>query len=56
MAGLDLDIAGALSVARELGAPSWVAAELLSALRAGMAAGIVSRRDPQESPVGESLK
>ena len=31
VAGLDVDVAGALSVARELGVPSWVAAELLSA-------------------------
>jgi hypothetical protein len=45
MAGLTLDTAGALAAARELGAVGWAAAELLLALRAGMAAGSVAQQD-----------
>ena len=52
---LDADVIGVGS-SRDPAAPSWVAAELLSALRAGMAAGVASGREPQERPVGESLK
>jgi hypothetical protein len=39
MAGLTLDTAGALAVARDLGAAGWAAAELLLAVRQGMAEG-----------------
>jgi hypothetical protein len=46
MAGLDLDMAGALAAAREMGASGWAAAELLTALRLGMAAGAAARRTP----------
>jgi hypothetical protein len=47
MAGLTLDTAGALAAARELGtgatgAASWAAAELLLAIRIGMAEGAAS--------------
>lgn len=44
MAGLDLDMAGALAAAREMGASGWAAADLLTALRLGMAAGAAARR------------
>jgi hypothetical protein len=39
MSGLTLDMTAALSVARELGAAGWAAADLLLAIRTGMAAG-----------------
>ncbi|HEV7266144.1 MAG TPA: hypothetical protein VGN83_14675 [Falsiroseomonas sp.] len=45
MAGLTLDTAGALATARELGAAGWAAAELLLAIRAGMAEGAAARRE-----------
>ena len=45
MAGLTLDTAGALAAARELGAGGWSAAELLLAIRIGMAEGSATRRD-----------
>lgn len=44
MAGLTLDTAGALAAARDLGAAGWAAAELLLALRIGMAEGGAERR------------
>jgi hypothetical protein len=44
MAGLTLDTADALAAARELGAGGWAAAELLLALRTGMAEGGTERR------------
>ncbi len=43
MAGLTLDTAGALAASRELGATGWAAAELLLALRLGMAEGAALR-------------
>ena len=43
MAGLTLDTAGALSAARELGATGWMAADLLLAIRIGMAEGGAER-------------
>ena len=43
MAGLTLDTAGALAASRELGATGWAAAELLLALRLGMAEGAAHR-------------
>jgi hypothetical protein len=45
MAGLTLDTAGALAAARELGATGWLAAELLLAIRIGMAEGTAARRE-----------
>ena len=45
MGGLTLDTAGALAAARELGAAGWVAAELLLAIRIGMAEGAAVRRE-----------
>jgi hypothetical protein len=45
MAGLTLDTAGALAAARELGAGGWSAAELLLAIRIGMAEGATARRE-----------
>lgn len=45
MAGLTLDTAGALATARELGAGGWAAAELLLAIRIGMAEGAATRRE-----------
>jgi len=40
MAGLDLDMPAALATAREMGASGWGAAELLLAVRHGIAAGL----------------
>ncbi|MCS6930651.1 MAG: hypothetical protein NZM27_00370 [Acetobacteraceae bacterium] len=45
MAGLTLDTAGALAAAREMGASGWAAAELLLAIRIGMAEGSAARRE-----------
>ncbi|WP_137179275.1 hypothetical protein [Roseomonas sp. AR75] len=44
--GADLDLGGALAVARELGAAGWAAAELLTALRLGLAEGLAARNSP----------
>jgi hypothetical protein len=50
MAGLDLDMPAALATAREMGASGatgaagWVAAELLLAIRMGLAVGSTARR------------
>ena len=50
MAGLDLDMPAALATAREMGATGaagWALAELLLAIRMGLAAGSTARRmDP----------
>jgi len=45
MGGIGLDMAAALAAARDLGAAGWAAAELLLAVRAGMAAGQAARRE-----------
>ena len=45
MAGLTLDTTGALAAARDLGAAGWAAAELLLAIRIGMAEGATARRE-----------
>ena len=45
MAGLTLDTAGALAAARERGAAGWASAELLLAIRIGMAEGSAARRE-----------
>ena len=52
MAGLTLDTAGALAAARDLGATGWAAAELLHAIRIGMAEGAATRRDGEGKPNG----
>jgi hypothetical protein len=44
--GADLDVAGALAMAREMGACGWAAAELLTALRLGLAEGLAARNSP----------
>jgi hypothetical protein len=49
MAGLTLDTAGALAAAREMGAAGWAAAELLLAIRIGMAEGATARREGETS-------
>lgn len=50
MAGLDLDMPAALATAREMGASGWALAELLLAIRMGLAAGSAARRtDPPGS-------
>ncbi len=41
--GADLDLAGALAMAREMGAAGWAAAELLTALQLGLAEGLAAR-------------
>jgi hypothetical protein len=50
MGGATLDMAGALATARELGATGWPAAELLVALRAGMAEGLAARQNASNDP------
>ena len=52
MAGLDLDMPAALTTAREMGASGWAAAELLLAIRIGMAEGSAARRDGEGKPNG----
>ncbi len=52
MTGLSLDTAGALAAARDLGAIGWAAAELLLAIRIGMAEGAAARRDGEGKPNG----
>lgn len=52
MAGLTLDTAGALAAAREMGATGWPAAELLLAIRIGMAEGAAARREGKIKPDG----
>ena len=50
MAGIDLDMPAALATAREMGASGWPAAELLLAMRMGLAVGTAARRtDPPGS-------
>ena len=49
MAGLTLDTACALAVARDLGATGWPTAELLLAIRIGMAEGAAARREGETS-------
>jgi hypothetical protein len=48
MAGLILNMTAALAAARELGATGWAAAELLLALRHGIAAGRAEAAPPPE--------
>ncbi|MFC7543660.1 hypothetical protein ACFQU2_35250 [Siccirubricoccus deserti] len=50
MAGLDLDMPAALATAREMGASGWDAAELLLAMRMGLAAGSAARRTESPDP------
>ena len=50
MAGLDLDMPAALAIAREMGASGWAAAELLLAMRMGLAAGSAARRTDLSGP------
>ena len=50
MAGLDLDMPAALATAREMGASGWAAAELLLAMRMGLAAGSAARRTDPAGP------
>jgi hypothetical protein len=42
---LELDMAGALATAREMGAVGWAAADMIAAVGAGIAAGCATRRD-----------
>jgi hypothetical protein len=50
MAGLDLDMPAALATAREMGASGWAAAELLLAMRMGLAAGSAAGRTDPPGP------
>jgi len=53
MAGLDLDMPAALATVRQMGASGWAAAELLLAMRMGLATGSASRRpDHSTNPGG----
>lgn len=56
MTGLSLDMAAALSAARELGAAGWASAELLLAIRTGMAEGTTLEGGALKRRLGESLK
>jgi hypothetical protein len=47
MAGLTLDTASAIALAREMGANGWAVAVLLAEFRAGLNAGLVSRTSPE---------
>ena len=48
MAGPEMDMGGALALAREAGVSGWTAAELLAELRAGVAEGIAARDAPTD--------
>ncbi len=50
MTGLDLDMPAALATAREMGATGWAVAELLLAMRMGLAAGSAARRTDPPGP------
>jgi hypothetical protein len=50
MASLDLDMPAALATAREMGASGWAAAELLLAMRMGLATGSAARRTDPPGP------
>lgn len=49
MAGVDLDTAGAVALAREMGATGWPAAVLLADFRSGLNAGLASRTAPTDA-------
>ncbi|MBB5691742.1 hypothetical protein FHS88_003903 [Roseomonas alkaliterrae] len=49
MAGMDLDVAGAVALAREMGVSGWAAADLLTALRLGLVAGLAARTAPTDA-------
>ena len=49
MTGLTLDTAGALAASREMGTTGWAAAELLLAIRIGMAEGATTHREGETS-------
>ncbi len=50
MTGLDLDMPAALATARDMGASGWAAAELLLAMRMGLANGTAARRADPPGP------
>ena len=49
MAGVNLDTAGAVALAREMGVSGWAAAVLLADFRAGLNAGLASRSAPADT-------
>lgn len=49
MTGVDLDTAGAVALAREMGATGWAAAVLLTDFRAGLNAGLATRTAPADT-------
>jgi hypothetical protein len=49
MAGVDLDIAGAVALARETGVSGWAAAALLADFRSGLNAGLAARTVPADT-------
>ena len=49
MAGEDLDTAGAVALAREMGAAGWAAAVLLAEFRSGLNAGLAARAAPADT-------
>jgi hypothetical protein len=49
MAGVDVDMAGAVALAREMGVSGWIAAALLADFRAGLSAGLASRNAPADT-------
>ena len=50
MTCVDLDMPAALATAREMGASGWAAAELLLAVRMGLADGSAARRTDHPGP------
>ena len=52
MAGIDLDMPAAIATAREMGAAGWGAAELLLAVRVGIASASAARRAEQPTDAG----
>jgi hypothetical protein len=49
MAGVDVDMAGAVALAREMGVSGWIAAALFADFRAGLSAGVSSRNAPADT-------
>lgn len=49
MAGVDLDTAGAVALAREMGLSGWAVPAMLAEFRAGLSAGLASRSAPADT-------
>ena len=49
MAGVDLDMVGAVALAREMDVSGWAAGVLLAEFRAGLSAGVAARSSPTDA-------